>query len=199
MHSPLDRPARANPHTIHYSSRSHTSLPNTHTNTHPTPHPQGLLRSALAKEAELAASVPGYSPIAAARDRYTPVLADARLRGLAKLRESRKLIEKATGAVTPLQSPGGAAALAAQEAAEMADATPATAVIPQGARTPVASIVRPSGLQPLGAGSAAQRPHGNPNIRDPILVIIRHGKTEYNKCVVGCLSVWVWCLFERRD
>jgi hypothetical protein len=117
------------------------------------------------------------------------VLADARLRGLAKLRESRKLIEKATGAVTALQSPGAAAALAAQEAAELADATPATAIIPQAARTPVTSIVRPPGLQPLSSGSAAQRPQGNPNIKDPILVIIRHGKTEYNKCVLRLFCV----------
>lgn len=154
------------------------------------PHPttttadtQGLLRAALAKEAELAASVPGYSN-GPARDRYTPVLADARLRGLAKLKEARKLIEKATGAVAALQSPAADAAAAAQEAADLVDATPATAIVPAAARVPVTPIVRPPALQPLGGGMAGSwRPHGNPNIKDQIVVIIRHGKTEYNKCV----------------
>jgi hypothetical protein len=156
---------------VAWLGKTHCPKPFQHPRHHPKPPPthlpptsQGLLRAALAKEVELAASVPGYRATNV-RDRYAPVLADARLRGLAKLSESRKLIEKATGAVAALQSPADAAA-AAQEAADMLSAIPAT--MPSAARR------RPQALQP-------ERPQGNPNIKDPIVVIIRHGKTEYNK------------------
>lgn len=128
--------------------------------------------------------MPGYLSTSTSRYRYDPVLADARLRGLAKLSEARKLIEEATGAVAALQSPAEAAAAAEQEAADRADATPATAIVPEAARVPVAPIVRPPALQPrrpLSGRGLVQRPQGNPNIVDPIVVIIRHGKTEYNK------------------
>lgn len=140
--------------------------------------------------------MPGYSSSSTARDRYDPVLSDARLRGLAKLSEARKLIERATGAVASLQSPAEEAAAAEQEAADRVDATPATAIVPEAARVPVTPIVRPPALQPLpplsGQG-VVQRPQGNPNIKDPIVVIIRHGKTEYNKCVRMWMDDWTVC------
>jgi hypothetical protein len=120
----------------------------------------GLLRAALAKEAELTRNVPGYHgtrPLPehesgvlgrvenTASDAAGPPIHDPRVRSLIKLMTDRKLIEAAT-------SPDPASA-AANPAPTPAWFNPALEDQPP-------------------------RPSTN---KDPVLVIIRHGQTEYNK------------------
>lgn len=135
---------------------------------------KGLLRAALAREMELAASVPGYSsPTTGNTETLPPVVLDARLRSLAKLSEARKMIEQATG---PLS--GEAAAPNVSKSRFRVSSPP---------RSP---IVRPQSQpqQQQAAAAIRQSAKGNPNIKDPIVVIIRHGKTEYNK--LGVFTGW---------
>ncbi len=119
---------------------------------------KGLLRSALAKEAELAASVPGYSTTSSSA--ATMPVMDARLRGLAKLSEARQLI-----AATSF---GGGGFVAAP-------------VVPQA--VPATRVLNPSSGYPTSGSTTPPSTD-----KDPIIVIIRHGKTEYNK--LGVFTGW---------
>lgn len=127
---------------------------------------KGLLRAALAREAELAASVPGYST---GNGRFgnidNPPVMDARLRGLAKLSEARQLI------AATIIGGGGAVTLP-----PLPQAVPAT-------RVAYPSMVVPTPASTLASNAAKAKQE-----RDPIIVIIRHGKTEYNK--LGVFTGW---------
>ena len=135
---------------------------------------KGLLRAALAREAELAASVPGYHTEnrGFSNNGNLPVM-DARLRGLAKLSEARQLIAATTigggGAVAP---------------------PPAFAPLPQA--VPATRVAYPSLVVPTPASASASKAATTAakakQEHDPIIVIIRHGKTEYNK--LGVFTGW---------
>jgi len=128
---------------------------------------KGLLRAALAKEAELAASVPGYSTDGGGfRDNANLPVMDARLRGLAKLSEARQLIAATSLGVPPPLAP-------------LPQAVPATRVAYPRLVVPKAASSPPSAGAP-GAKNAQEH--------DQIIVIMRHGKTEYNK--LGVFTGW---------
>jgi len=135
---------------------------------------KGLLRAALAREAELAASVPGYSTENGGfGNNDNPPVMDARLRGLAKLSEERQLI-----AATIIG--GGGAVTLPTSFAPLPQAVPAT-------RVAYPSMVVPTTASVLASKAASNAANAKQE-RDPIIVIIRHGKTEYNK--LGVFTGW---------
>lgn len=112
---------------------------------------KGLLRAALEKEAELARKVPGYD--VAFRADPSPPLQDARVRGLLKLDEARRLMPFVKSSVA-------ANGVDSSKSLDISDLS-------------VKHVEAPSRV---------------PNNTDPLVVIIRHGKTEYNK--LGVFTGW---------
>ena len=109
---------------------------------------KGLLRAALEKEAELASRVPGYDALKADP---SPPIVDARLRGLLKLDEARKLME---------------------DNVEIEESAPTATGIGAPSQSPIS-------WTPIPKKKSADA---------PLVVIISHGKTEYNK--LGVFTGW---------
>jgi 2,3-bisphosphoglycerate-dependent phosphoglycerate mutase len=142
---------------------------------------KGLLRSALAQEAELSQKIPGYDlfdgNITGLEKvlRYSPPL-DPRLNSLFRLDKERLLLEYVEKKDAGTDSSAEEAAKTAGAAAAMRRRYALSGGLPQNNRkvgsTASAVAIKSTGTTALAASS------GRPA---PLLVIMRHGKTEHNK------------------
>jgi len=130
---------------------------------------KGLLRAALEKEAALARRVPGYEAFKA--DPSEPVL-NARLRGLLKLDKARQLMEDDED----------------EDKKEEESESPPTTTTPASGGTTTPNSNGIVGMSPSPSRINRRQIDNNSSYDEPLVVIIRHGKTEYNK--LGVFTGW---------
>mmetsp|Transcript_33539 Transcript_33539/g.115360 ORF Transcript_33539/g.115360 Transcript_33539/m.115360 type:complete len:766 (-) Transcript_33539:67-2364(-) len=145
---------------------------------------KGLLRAALLRESELWRKIPGYD---------ASIYSSPSMRALSKLEMSRKLIEL-VGDTTALAEPNGAEAKAADDSADngvdamyMMGGTPVAA--PD--EGPLANEATPQsarGAHYRAPAASVSRPDRATKWVGPVVIIVRHGKTEHNK--LGLFTGW---------